>query len=531
MATITQSSIRDEIKSINIVDIVSDYIEVKKSGGNFKANCPFHGEKTPSFVISPSKQISHCFGCGCTHDSISFVMEFNKLNFVEAVEKIASDFGVNLVYEEGSEDYKKREEFFSVNDSYSHFIVKNLREKDREYLHGRGMTDETIEEWGLGFSSRGADDVIDYFASNFVPIPNVVESGVLGEVDGRLYNPFSSRIIFPIRNVGGKIIGFAGRSLAPDAKQKYKNTRDTLLFSKSRVLFGFDKAREVAAKKRWLIVEEGQFDVMLTRQVGIKNVCGTQGSALTLEHIKLIKRIGVKVLLATDGDKAGIASAVRASILLSQQGIDGGVALFGEGDDPADMVASGKVDEFKAILKRGTKRKLVSFVIEQIASETNMGDAFAKKAGVERANEFLNSLDAIIAGEYRAVVARLFGIGENLVGISGRCSIVEEQVAIPTATLEDNVLFTLHQEPWYLDEARDIIEPKSFKKQFLLTSLLSNEEIEEGGLSLLSGIVLLSEKELFRALREISKRYIRNLLSNTSDMKSAMALTKRLSLL
>ena len=488
--------------SINIVDIVSNYIEVKKAGANFKALCPFHSENTPSFVVSPKKQIYHCFSCNAGGDVIKFVQEYEKLSFVESVEKIALLSNFTLEYEEGRDDSSYRA-YEVINALFLKYTKENLKKEHKEYLYGRGFTDETIEKFDIGFCPRGADALLALFGSNFISMEHVEAIGIMGEFENRKFCYFSNRLTFPIKNAMGKVVGFAGRDLTGKSKAKYKNSKESKLFSKSNLLYGFDLARDeiLKNKKSWLILEEGQIDVQLSYQVGLKNVCALQGTALTEAHIKMIKKLNVKVLIATDGDKAGLSAAYKSAVLLSQNNIDGGVAIFEEGSDPAYMVANGKVDALKEVLKNGTKKKLITFVIDSIALGCNMNDAFDKSRSVDEAMNFLKSLNSVVGSFYVSYLNKIFSVN---------CSLIERptiepmshNLNTPTATLADNILYTLAEEPWFIDNYSSLLKKELFRNDELYSAVISYnlKKIEESGIGLLKDICVLSQESFERGL-------------------------------
>lgn len=507
---------KEQLKeTVDIVDIVSNYIEVKKAGANFKALCPFHTENTPSFVISPTKQIYHCFSCNAGGDVIKFVQEYEKLSFVESVEKIALLSNFTLEYE--SKNDSSYRSYENINSLFLKYTKDNLKDEHKEYLYHRGFNDATIEEFGLGFCPRGADDLLALFGSNFVSMDHVEEIGIMGTYENRKFSSFSNRLTFPIKNAMGKVVGFAGRDLTGKSKAKYKNSKESKFFNKSNILYGFDLAREeiLKSKKGWLIVEEGQIDVQLSHQVGLKNVCSLQGTALTEAHIKMIKKLNVKVMIATDGDKAGLASAFRSAVLLSQNDIDGGVAIFKEGTDPADMIANQKVTELKETLKRGTKKKLIVFALEEIASRCNLDDAFDKSRGVNEAMNFLKSLNPVVGSFYVEYLNRIFGVNCSFID---RLTIepMSHKMNTPTATLADNILYTLSEEPWFIDSYSSLINKELFNNDKLYDAVMSYDikQIEESGISLLKDICVLNEETLEHGLIALIKAKNRSKLSS-----------------
>ena len=373
---IDNASIESLKSSIDIVDVVGSYIELKKAGANYKANCPFHGEKTPSFVVSPSKQIYHCFGCGAGGDSIKFMMEIEKLSYPEAIEKLASMYNFSLLYTKGSSDYSESRRLL---ESVQKWYVKNLdlNESAKKYLHDRGVSNSSIETFEIGYVAKG-QEVMHFLTSNLFPMPKAEEAGIiaLGE-RGEFYARLVERITFPIYSSNGSIVGFGGRTLG-NHPAKYINSPQTRLFNKSRLLYGYHRAKDRIYANKKLIVCEGYLDVIMFHQAGFGEAVATLGTALTTEHLPLLRKGAPRIILAYDGDKAGVAAALKAAQMLSAGGFDGAVVLFPDGQDPADMIAKGRSEDVARLLREATP--LIPFVIETISRSYDLSDPRAKEA-------------------------------------------------------------------------------------------------------------------------------------------------------
>ncbi len=355
---IKKESIENLKNNLDVVDIISQYIELKKSGANFKACCPFHGETTPSFVVSPAKQIYHCFGCGVGGDSIKFVMEYEKLTYPETIEKLASMNNFNLEYEENSSEKKQDTRVIEeVNKFYQKLFVSNTAVK--EYISKRGISDFSVEKFEIGYAPVSAD-TINFLKSNHYNLTDAIDLGIIDTGTNGLYSRFIERITFPIYSISGKLVGFGGRTITGH-NAKYVNSPQTKLFNKSKLLYGYQIAKEHIYKKNQIIVCEGYLDVIMLHQAGFNTAVATLGTALTAEHLPLLRRGEPKVILAYDGDKAGLAAAFKASVMLSQSEFEGGVIIFADGMDPADMVNNNKVEELNEILLRNisVKAKIV----------------------------------------------------------------------------------------------------------------------------------------------------------------------------
>jgi DNA primase len=508
---------KEQLKSsVDIVDVISDYIEVKKAGANFKANCPFHGEKTPSFVISPSKQIYHCFGCGVGGDVFKFVQEYEKLEFTEAVEKVASRHNFTLQY---TNDHGNKKDYARVMDAVTGYFVGQLRDEDRQYLAGRGLKAETMREWNVGWAPGTRKQLKD-IDSLLLPPEELIDLGIIALDGERKYAKFSERIMFPIRSHTGKVVGYSGRSLKPEAKAKYLNSPQTPLFDKSRILFGFDKAKEHIYAKKFAIVMEGQLDVILSHQVGIRTAVATQGTALTEKHLPMLKKTEAKVVLAYDGDNAGRKAAYKAAWLLSTHGFGGGVVLFAEGEDPASMVADGREDDLKKMLL--SSKDMIEFVIDAIASSHNLSDARAKSAALKQCKEYLQALnDDIVSAEYHGFVARRLGIDAAHVGTGTVPSPVkQEHVPGQKAGTEDLLFYTMYRHPGLVDTAVDICDHEAWSNQAVYQALLQEQKDASvfAPVLLKEGLVELDEQMFQHVLRAKQRSYL-------SDLKMKLQLS------
>ena len=410
---IDNASIESLKNSIDIVDVVGNFVELRKAGANYKANCPFHGEKTPSFVVSPSKQIYHCFGCGVGGDSIKFVMELEKLTYLEAIEKLASMFNFSLNYTKGSSDYSDAKR---VLESIQTWYVKNLEHNQtaRQYLLDRGVAESSIQKFGIGYVPDG-NSVMNFLNTTLLPLPKAMDAGVIaqGEGGGRFYARLVERITFPIFSVSGAAVGFGGRTIT-NHPAKYINSPQTKLFNKSRLLYGYDLAKESIYKNKKLIVCEGYLDVVMFHQAGFTEAVASMGTALTTEHLPLLRKGDPKIILAYDGDKAGQAAALKAAQMLAHAGFDGGVVLFPDGQDPADLIAKGQSEEVSKLL-RGAK-PLIPFVLEQTIDAFDLNDPRAKEAAFGNAKQFLDTLTPIIKDAYIPLAATHLGVSPALFG-------------------------------------------------------------------------------------------------------------------
>ena len=483
---IKKESIENLKNNLDVVDIISQYIELKKSGANFKACCPFHGETTPSFVVSPAKQIYHCFGCGVGGDSIKFVMEYEKLTYPETIEKLASMNNFTLEYEENSSEKKQDTRVIEeVNKFYQKLFVSNPTVKD--YIHQRGISDFSVEKFEIGYAPISAD-TINFLKSNHYNLTDAIDLGIIDTGTNGLYSRFIERITFPIYSISGKLVGFGGRTITGH-NAKYVNSPQTKLFNKSKLLYGYQIAKEYIYKKNQIIVCEGYLDVIMLHQAGFNTAVATLGTALTADHLPLLRRGEPKVILAYDGDKAGLAAAFKASVMLSQSEFEGGVIIFADGMDPADMVNKNKVEELNEIFANPIS--FTPYAIDYIISKYDINDANQKQKALIESNEYLKSLGLIYQDEYKRYLAQKLNIRENLIQISSN----KQRAFTPSLSKIDIaelcIIKSILEKPQRLDAVLDIVDASMFeahKNEFelvltdinniSLNSIILNEKLE-----------------------------------------------------
>ena len=482
---IKKESIENLKNNLDVVDVISQFLELKKSGANFKACCPFHGETTPSFVVSPAKQIYHCFGCGAGGDSIKFVMEYEKLSYPETIEKLASMYNFNLDYEDNAEKKQDTKILEEVNKYYQKLFVNN--ENVKEYIHKRGISEFSIEKFEIGYAPVSID-TINFLKSNHYNLNDAIDLGVIDNGTNGLYSRFIERITFPIYSITAKLVGFGGRTITGH-NAKYVNSPQTKLFNKSRLLYGYHLAKEQIYKKNQIIVCEGYLDVIMLHQAGFNTAVATLGTALTQEHLPLLRRGEPKIILAYDGDNAGLAAAFKASVMLSQSEFEGGVIIFADGLDPADMVHNGKINELNEIFSNPIS--FIPYVIDYIISKYEIIDPNQKQKALTEANDYLKSLSLLNQDEYKRYLAQKLNIRENLVKISSNKQRPFESNLTKIDIAELCIIKSILEKPKRLDSVLDIVDASMFeihKNEFelLLTdignislnSIVLNEKLE-----------------------------------------------------
>ena len=328
---------------LSIVDVLSSYIKLEPSGVNFKARCPFHNEKTPSFFISPDRNNYYCFGCGAKGDIFSFVEQFEGVDFRGALKMLAEKAGVTLDFEPREEGNEK-EVLYSLMDRSMKLYEGELdrNPKAKEYLLNRGITENTIKDWHIGYSP---DDwhFTEMSLKKEFNILDIEKAGLIKKGDKGYYDRFRGRIMFPLFDTTGRIVAFSGRAFAqPDDTAKYLNSPETPIFSKSAVLYGLHKAKGGVREKDYSILVEGQVDLLMSHQAGFSNTVATSGTALTEQHLNILKRFSNRIMVAYDADGAGWRASKRAWEMGLSLGMEIKIAEIPEGFDPADLILKDK---------------------------------------------------------------------------------------------------------------------------------------------------------------------------------------------
>lgn len=334
------SSAIENLKSqVNIVDVVGRTVPLKRAGSNHKGVCPFHNEKTPSFVVSEQKQIFTCFGCGATGDVIEYVKRYYNLDFAEAVEKLAGEYGIPMEKKGYDEN---RSIYYQTNKLAAGFFYRAFTERANKgyaYMKRRGITPAVLKKFGIGYADEQWDSLYRYLLSQGIDKKIMVELGLVSEGrNGKCYDKFRNRVIFPIINTGGKVIGFGGRAIDPEDNPKYLNSPESKVFQKKNNLYGLNLSRQSVGKENYIILVEGYMDVIGLYQSGIENVAASLGTALTENQARLIKRYTRDVILSYDADSAGRAAALRGLEILKKEDCKVKVLHVTDGKDPDEYI-------------------------------------------------------------------------------------------------------------------------------------------------------------------------------------------------
>ncbi len=372
---IPQHFINDLISRADIVEVLGKRIQLKKAGREFKANCPFHDEKTPSFTVSPAKGFYHCFGCGAHGTALGFLMEYDHMSFVEAVESLAASMGIEVPREDSQRPARRYDELFELLAKAERYYQANLKDSRaaQDYLKGRGIDGATAKRFGMGYAAAGWSAVLDKFGKSSELIERLLATGLIIRKDnGSHYDRFRDRIMFPIRDARGRCIGFGGRVLA-DEEPKYLNSPETVLFHKGRELYGLYEARQAIRNIERLVVVEGYMDVIGLARHGIEFAVATLGTATTDDHLNRLFRLTEEVFFCFDGDKAGRAAAWRAletALPQIREGRQIHFVFLPEGQDPDSFVRDNGHKAFEEALD--ARVPLSDFLVEELARQVDM---------------------------------------------------------------------------------------------------------------------------------------------------------------
>lgn len=484
---ITKESIENLSQRLNIVDIIENYIEVKKQGSSFVCICPFHADKNPSMHINPIKGFYHCFACKAGGDAFKFVLDYEKLSFADAVEKVASLSNFTLSYTKEKQENKK--ELKSILPSLNAYFKDNLKHHKEvlTYLYQRALNDKDIAKFELGFAGA-SEDSIRLLQNQKIPLEDAMSVGALKkDENNEFYASFIWRITFPIYDHKDLLVGFGGRTLNPNVPAKYVNSPQNILFDKSRIFYAFNIAKENIAKKKEIIVCEGYMDAIAFHKAGFNNAVAVLGTALTEHHLPLIRRYDAKVILCFDNDEAGLKAATRSAFLLSTNKIDGKVAILQGGKDPAELVAKNESTKLHNILDEGIE--LGEFYIRRLISTHSIISALDKQKALETIQKFTFNLEPLVANSYTSLVSNLLKVDEKFIVLSQNSKktiqtplISQNKYNFPKEKIhiaELELIAFLKQHPDICNDFKQISDSVCFKHKILLDKILEKKGYED----------------------------------------------------
>lgn len=401
--------------SVDIVDVIGRCVQLKRSGANYKGLCPFHNEKTPSFVVSPQKQIFTCFGgCGASGDVVSFVMKYYNLDFNEAVEKLAGEYGVQI--QKSTRRPDDRDKYYEINREAARFFYRQMTEGPNPgytYMKNRGIEDRTIKKFGLGYAPDSWNTLCEYFRERGTDEKLLEELGLVSKKDGRYYDKFRNRVIFPIINTAGKVIGFGGRALDGEAMPKYLNSPENRVFQKKNNLYALNLTRQDIGRAKSAIIVEGYMDVISLYQSGVKNVTASLGTALTDNQAKLINRYTKSVVLSYDADDAGLKAAMRGIEVLRAQDCKVKVLHVNDGKDPDEYIKKNGREAFLELVENAVP--YMEYKLSAAQRGLDMLTDEGKIDYMKRVSAILSDLSPVEADIYIKKISKETDISEGAI--------------------------------------------------------------------------------------------------------------------
>lgn len=408
-------NIVDDIKSrCNIVDVIGRHVTLKKAGINYKGVCPFHNEKTPSFVVSDTKQIFTCFGCGATGDVIEFVQRYHNLDFHDAVEKLAGEYGIEIK-QSNTQGEKERAALYEINReaaAYFYRCFTKVPNPGFEYMKKRGIEPATLRKFGIGYADSEWDSLLQHFRSKGADEHILLELGLVSNSNSKYYDKYRDRVIFPIINTRGKVIGFGGRILG-EGMPKYLNSQESPIFFKKNNLYGLNLTRQDINKENYVILVEGYMDVISLYQHGIRNVSASLGTALTENQAAMLKRYTDNIILSYDADAAGQAAALRGIEILHKSGCKVKVLHVTDGKDPDEFIKKNGKEEFLKLVQNAMP--YADYKLHLLKERVDLHTTEGSVQFLQEAAQILKELSPVEADVYIKKIANETKISEGAI--------------------------------------------------------------------------------------------------------------------
>lgn len=486
----------EKIKDENdIVDVISENIKLKRSGRNYLGLCPFHNEKSPSFSVSSDKQIYKCFGCGETGNVVTFIMKYRNLSYIESIKYLGERININVDLENKDPRKDRKSLLYEVSIESARYFFNNLQKQKyaKEYVIRRGISENTIRKFGLGFSLNSWDSLLKFLKVRGYKEQDILDAGlIIKKEKGGFYDRFRNRIIFPVFDYKGKVIGFGGRVL-DDSKPKYLNSPETLIFSKGTNLYGLNFAIKNSNTRTFIIVE-GYMDCISLHQYGITNVVASLGTALTVNQAKLLKRYADKVIISYDADLAGQMATIRGLEILKNTGFDVRVLTVPQGKDPDEYIRSNGKEAFINLIDKALP--LIDYRLTRAKQGIDFNNREMLIRYTKEVTEILKSLDSVEKDVYIKKISEDTGVKEQALYDLFNNEINKISVNNGMIKNEENYNVKLYVEPAYLKSERSILKLMLSKEDFNLVSKNVNK----------NDFILDSHKKIYDLIIEYSDK-------------------------
>ncbi|CZE46410.1 DNA primase [Campylobacter geochelonis] len=532
---IKEESIQKLLDQVDIVDVVSHYIPLRRSGVNFVGICPFHDDKNPSMSVSSNLGIFHCFSCKAGGNAIKFIMDYEKLSYPEAIEKLAALSNFTLEYSAKGAPVKEEKHILAKVGAYYQSLLYKTPAAI-EYLYSRGFDDALIAKFELGYAPTSQNTI--HLLENEKIEPNeALDVGIVKQNDRGFYASFVERITFPIKNHTGKIVGFGGRTITNHIA-KYVNSPQSRVFDKSQILYAYDVAKKSAYDKKELIITEGYMDTIMLHKAGFTNAIAVLGTALTDKHLPLLRRGDTRIVLCFDGDEAGINAAIKSSRLLTINELDTSVVILPNGLDPADLVQKGDLRGLEKALENRVEAG--EFLIKSIISNYEISRPQQKQKALEEVQKYTFELKPVVADAYKGVVSRALNIDINSFFLS-KFKRVQNEVKKTQAPnlarkrdyLELEILKTCFMDKDSFKTGLDLCEKEIFATHFDIYEAVFSSQKSQKQVDLLRELAiddsvntLNNEKKLYDGIKMLKEKYYQSLLKELAKSSDADKIDK-----
>ena len=508
---IDKNSIEELKNRVNILDLISSYVEVKKNGSSYVCICPFHDDKNPSMHINNKKGFYHCFACKAGGDIFRFVQDYDKIDFNEAVQKIANIYKFTLNYT-NTKKYDKN--IYQILPILNSFYIQNLYKYPNilKYLYNRGLDDNDIKNFNLGFAPS-SNETLRLIKNENIELKNALDCGAIKTGQNDHYASFINRITFPIYDHKDNLIGFGGRSLDEKNMAKYVNSPQSKIFDKSRVFYAINYAKKSIENKKEVIICEGYMDAIALHKAGFDNTVAVLGTALTNHHIPLIKKYEARVILLFDNDNAGYNAAFKSAFLLSINQIDGKVAMLKDGKDAAELLAKNEINIIQNAIKEAIE--LGEFYIRSLANKSFIDTPLSKQKLLKQIQEYTFLLEPLVADSYVSLVAKILNTTKDMVVLS-------KNKKIPTSIkktknnyiIELEILYFLKNNLHFKDIFYQFSDELYFTNKALLEKILNGFDINDPDIrefELINYDYIKDENSFLIALSKLYLHYLNNI--------------------